>query len=68
METFLAMCEWSHLSITSYRSTAQGKLEKVEGALKRVMEKAKRGCLIANSLRTTVTVEVAFEVTLAVGR
>jgi organic hydroperoxide reductase OsmC/OhrA len=84
METFLGTCEWSHLKITSYRSSAQGKLEKVEGALRfieitirpqvqieteeqraiaeHVMEKAKKGCLIANSLRTPVIVEPVFQV------
>jgi peroxiredoxin-like protein len=34
METFLAICEWSHLTVASYRSTAQGKLEKVDGSLR----------------------------------
>lgn len=34
METFLGIGEWSHLKITAYRSTAQGTLEKVEGALR----------------------------------
>jgi peroxiredoxin-like protein len=84
METFLGMCEWSHLKIAGYRSTAQGKLEKVEGALRfteiaihpqiqvdtenqrgsaaRVMEKAQKACLIANSLRTSVLVEPVFHV------
>ena len=34
METFLAMAEWSHLNVIGYRSTARGKLEKVEGSLR----------------------------------
>jgi peroxiredoxin-like protein len=82
MQTFLAVAEHSKLAVSSYRSSAQGKLEKTPGGLKfteivigvtievapgtdrelaqRVLEKAKRSCLVANSLQTLVRVEPRF--------
>jgi organic hydroperoxide reductase OsmC/OhrA len=83
MATFIGIAENSHLSFSSYRSAAQGKLEPVEGSglrfteikifpvveleraedrerADRIMAKAAKNCLVANSILARVAIEPAF--------
>jgi peroxiredoxin-like protein len=83
MATFIAIAENSGLPIVSYRSTASGRLERVENAglrfteilivpevqvehpedetrAARIMGKAEKGCLIANSIAANLRVEARF--------
>ena len=83
MATFIGISENSHLPFTSYRSTAQGKLESSEAAglrfteikilpiveleslkdrerAERIMTKAAKTCLVANSVCAKVQVEPVF--------
>ena len=83
MATFIGISENSHLSVSSYRSTAQGKLEPADGSglrfteikifpivelnrseyrerADRIMAKAAKNCLVANSMLARVAVEPAF--------
>jgi organic hydroperoxide reductase OsmC/OhrA len=83
MATFLGIAENSKLSVASYRSSATGKLERMEGAglrfteiaifpeveldaakdserAARVMAKAEKNCLIANSMNVLLRVEPKF--------
>lgn len=85
MATFIAIAENSRLQVSSYRSSARGRLEKAAGAglcfseveifpeieledggslelAERVMAKAAKGCLIANSLKAPVLVKPKFAV------
>jgi len=87
MATFLGIAENSKLPVASYRSTATGRLEKIEGAglrfteitlrpiveleaeadrerAERVMAKAHKGCLIANSMAVAMYVQPGFLVRL----
>ena len=80
MATFLGIAENSRITVGTYESRAEGRLEWVDGTglrfsevtifptvevekpedldrAQRVMEKASRGCLIANSSRAPVRVE-----------
>jgi organic hydroperoxide reductase OsmC/OhrA len=89
MATFRAIAEHSGLKLLGYRSTARGRVEKVEGQglrfteigiypsvelekaediglAGRVMEKAAKSCLIANSMAVGVQVEPKFAVATAV--
>lgn len=80
MTTFLAVAERAGLAFSSYESTAEGRLELVEGKFqftaitikpvialkpggdatnaKDLIGKAERSCLISNSMKPTVTLEV----------
>jgi organic hydroperoxide reductase OsmC/OhrA len=83
MATFLGIAEISRLVVVSYRSTAKGKLEFVEGSglrfteieifpaveleksedrerAERIMTKAAKSCLVANSMSATVKVKPEF--------
>ena len=83
MATFLGIAENSKLSVVSYRSSATGKLECMEGAglrftgisifpeveldaakdrerAARVMARAEKTCLIANSMNVLLRVEPKF--------
>lgn len=83
MATFLGIAENSALPIVSYRSSACGRLEKIEGAglrftaitiypivhlenaqhrarAERIMAKAEKSCLIANSIALPLRVEPNF--------
>jgi organic hydroperoxide reductase OsmC/OhrA len=89
MATFLGIADNSKLPVVSYRSTASGRLEKVEGAglrfteitirpiielesaldrerAERVLAKAHKGCLIANSMALTLQVQPEFLVRVPV--
>ena len=80
MLTLLAIAENSKLNLVGYRSTAKGKLEKVQGAgyqiteivvrpkvvvasaedlrrVPKILEKAKEGCFISNSIKSAVKLE-----------
>ena len=80
MLTLLAIAENSKLNLVSYKSTAKGKLEKVQGAgyqiteivvrpkvvvasaedlrrVPKILEKAKEGCFISNSIKSAVKLE-----------
>jgi organic hydroperoxide reductase OsmC/OhrA len=80
MTTFLAIAQNSKLEVVSFRATARGKLEKIEGSgyqiteiilkpmlvirksrdlerASRILEKAEKGCLISNSIKTVVKLE-----------
>ena len=80
MTTFLAVAERAGLAFSSYESTAEGRLELVEGKFqftgitlkptitlksdadagkaKELIEKAEANCLISNSMKATVTLEL----------
>ena len=83
MATFIGIAENSKLRVAGYRSSASGRLEKVEGKglefteiaisvtitlesfddrglAERVLAKAEKGCLIANSMATRIRVEPTF--------
>jgi organic hydroperoxide reductase OsmC/OhrA len=83
MATFIGIAEISKLEVASYRSEAEGRLEKGDGPglrfteitmrpsielrkieqqalAQRVMEKAEKTCLVANSMLTTIRVEPTF--------
>jgi len=80
MLTLLAIAENSKINLVSYTATANGKLEKVQGAgyqiteilvkpkvvvasdedlrrMPRILEKAKEGCFISNSIKSAVKLE-----------
>jgi organic hydroperoxide reductase OsmC/OhrA len=89
MATFLGIAGNSKLPVVSYRSTASGRLEKVEGGglrfteitirpiielestldrerAERVLAKAHKGCLIANSMALAFQVQPEFLVPVPV--
>lgn len=88
MATFLGIAETSKLSVASYQSSAEGKIEFVDGSglrfteitifpevelvnkedqgrAERVMARAEKSCLIANSMSTSLRVEAKFAVRAA---
>ncbi len=83
MATFIGISENSHLAVSSYRSSSQGKLESLDGSglrfteikifpivelersedrerADRIMAKAAKNCLVANSMLAKVEVEAAY--------
>jgi organic hydroperoxide reductase OsmC/OhrA len=89
MATFLGVASNSKLPVVSYRSTASGRLEKIEGAglrfseitirpiielestldrerAERILAKAHKGCLIANSMMVAFQVQPEFLVRVPV--